>query len=102
MSRKKWSDEKLFFRLLNNKSDKTYWENIEELRSRMSKSIFEKSLSLSLSESSKHRKIGIDILAQLGGASRPYKKQSVTRFFELVNNETDSEVLSSLLLRNRS
>lgn len=33
MGRKNWTDEKLFFRLVNNKSDKTYWDNIRELRS---------------------------------------------------------------------
>lgn len=41
MGRKLWTNEKLLSRLIANKSDKTYWLNIEELRRRGSSYFFE-------------------------------------------------------------
>ncbi len=62
MSRKDWSDDKLFFRLLNNKSDRTYWDNIEELRKRGSINVYDKCLKYIKSNVEKHKIIGIDEL----------------------------------------
>lgn len=75
MSRKEWTDDKLFFRLLNNKSDKTYWDNISELRSRPNNSVFEKCQDLVNSDNPKKRMIGVDILAQLGISPRPFTRR---------------------------
>ena len=97
MNRKNWPDEKLFFRLLNNKSDKTYWDNISELRSRPTDEVFKKSLELTKSKKPNERIIGIDILAQLGVTPRPFYKQTIKRFFELLKAESNKKVLGSLL-----
>ncbi len=97
MSRKEWADKKLFFRLLNNKSDKTYWENICELRSRPNRNIFDKSLDLITSESFKERIIGIDILAQLGVPPRPFIKETINLYFDTLEIEKVPKVLTSLL-----
>jgi hypothetical protein len=97
MSRKKWTDEKLFFRLLNNKSDKTYWDNIRELRSRANVNIFNTCKKLVKSSKPKERIIGIDILAQLGLTPRPFFKESRKLFFEILRNEKDPKVLLSVL-----
>lgn len=97
MSRKKWTDEKLIFRLLNNKTDKTYWDNIIELRSRANTNIFNTCAKLIKSSKSKERIIGIDILAQLGLAPRPFLKESKELFFDILRKEKNPKALLSVL-----
>ncbi len=97
MSRKDWSDEKLIFRLINNKTDRTTWENIKVLRSRPSKELFLKCAELTKSNNPKIRKIGIDVLAQLGLPPRPFLNETLEIYFDLIGIETDPEVLMSLL-----
>ena len=82
MGRKNWTDEKLFLRLQNNKSGKTYWENIRELRSRANENIFKTCSKLSKSINAKDRTIAVDVLAQLGLPPRPFYKESKKIFFE--------------------
>ncbi len=97
MSRKHWTDEKLFSRLINNKSDRTYWDNIRELRSRCNEYVFKKSYELAQSNLTKEKIIGIDILAQLGSGKRPFQKETLKLYFELLKSEENSEVLMSIL-----
>lgn len=97
MSRNKWKNEKLFFRLLNNKSDKTYWDNISVLRKRTSQDVFEKCAELIKSKNPKERIIGIDVLAQLGLPPRQYYNESKILFFELLESENDPKVIMSVL-----
>lgn len=97
MSRKNWTDEKLFFRLTNNKSDKTYWDNIRELRSRANANIFNACVKLIKSSKPKDRIIGIDILAQLGLTPRPFFKQSRKLFFDILKKEKNPKALLSVL-----
>jgi len=97
MSRKNWTDEKLFFRLVNNKSDKTYWDNIIELRSRANTNVFNTCVKLIKSSNPKERVIGIDILAQLGLTPRPFFKESRKLFFEVLNKEKNPKALLSVL-----
>ena len=96
MSRKDWTDDKLFFRLLNNKSDQTYWDNISELRSRPNKSVFEKCQDFINSKIPKERMIGIDVLAQLGISPRPFYNETIKLYFDTLANEKDCKVLTSL------
>ena len=97
MGRDEWTDEKLFFRLLNNRSKRTYWDNIRALRKRPTKEVFNKSIALTFSKDPKAREIGIDVLAQLGTTPRPYYAESNKRFFELLKTEKDPRVLMALL-----
>ncbi len=97
MSRNKWTNEKLFYRLLNNKSDKTYWDNIGVLRNRTNKETFNRCVELTKSEKSKERQIGIDILAQLGIPPRPFIKETMKLCFELLEIEKEPKVIMSLL-----
>lgn len=96
MSRKDWTDDKLFFRLLNNKSDKTYWDNVSELRSRPNRNIYEKCIELVNSDTSRERMIGIAILAQLGIPPRPYYNETIHLYFDILEKEKDIKVLTSL------
>ncbi|MFC6267849.1 hypothetical protein [Frigoriflavimonas asaccharolytica] len=97
MSRKNWTDEKLIFRLINNKTDKSRWDNISILRKRPSEELFRKCLELIKSDNTKIRKIGIDILAQFGLPPRPFLVETLKIYFELLEIETDPDVLMSLL-----
>lgn len=97
MSRKEWTDDKLFSRLLNNKSDNTYWDNISELRSRPNEHVFNKCRDLINSEIPRDRKIGIDVLAQLGVSPRPFRNETISLFFDILEKEKDCKVLTSLL-----
>ena len=62
MSRKKWTSEKIFTRLLNNKTQKTFWENVRELRKRPNNEVYNKAYKLAESESEKEKIIGIYVL----------------------------------------
>jgi hypothetical protein len=52
---------------------------------------------LTKSKDPKIRNIGIDILAQMGVTPRPFLKQTLKLYFDLLNIESDPEVLMSLL-----
>jgi HEAT repeat protein len=97
MSRQNWTEEKLFSRLINNKSDRTYWDNIGELRKRVNENVYSICLKLIKSKEPKKRTIAVDILAQLGFEPRLNQKQSVKLFFENLKTEKDSKVLFSTL-----
>lgn len=97
MYRTQWTDEKLFSRLVNNKSKKTYWDNIIILRQRPNENIFNFAKSLLISKDANSRIVGIDVLAQLGNSPRPFYKETIKLFFDLLKIEIDPKVLKSLL-----
>ncbi|WP_298143647.1 hypothetical protein [Flavobacterium sp.] len=97
MSRKNWTDDKIISRLINNKSVKSRWENISALRKRPSLDLFAKCIELTKSDKPKERRIGIDILAQLGLPPRPFLHETLKIYFDLLKTENDPEVLMSLL-----
>lgn len=97
MSRTNWTNDKLLSRLINNKTDKSRWNNISVLRKRPSKELFAKCVELIKSNNPKIRKIGIDILAQLGLPPRPFLNETLKIYFELLDTENDPDVLMSLL-----
>ncbi len=96
MSRKNWSSEKIFDRLLNNKTQKTYWDNISELRKRPSQSVFEKAFSLAKSNIDKEKIIGLNVLQQLGFDPRYNKKQMLDLHFELLDQKQSNKVLVAI------
>lgn len=96
MGRNNWTSEKLFNRLLKNKTQVTYWENIAELRRRPSKEVFEKAYGFAKSNIDKHKIIGLDVLQQLGFNPRFNKEQMVELHFELLEKEQSKNVLTSI------
>jgi hypothetical protein len=96
MSRKNWSNDKLFTRLLENKSDKTYWDNIQELHSRTTDDVFARCCELIKSSSQKENIIGIDVLSQLG-LERPFQKETLQLYFALLEKELETDVIMSIL-----
>jgi len=97
MSRSNWTDDKLLSRLCTNKSVKSRWDNIRVLRKRPSEELFFKCVELTKSKDPKIRSIGINILAQMGVTPRPFLKQTLKLYFELLNIESNPKVLMSLL-----
>lgn len=96
MARENWNSEKIFDRLVNNKSQKTYWNNISELRKRATEEIYDQAYKLAKSENDKKKIIGIDVLAQLGFDPRIGQQKTVELYFELLKNEQNDDVLFSL------
>lgn len=97
MGRKHWTDEKLITRVIHNITNHAYWENIHELRMRPSDLLFNRCLQLISSQNEKEKRVGIDILAQLGSPNRPYLSQTLEIYFNLLNSETDELILSQIL-----
>lgn len=97
MGRNDWSSEKLFSRLLEHKTRKTYWATINELRRRPNKKVFDYGMKLAKSKIDKEKIIGIDVLAQLGLNPRYDQQNVIDLYFSLLNVPQTPKVLSALL-----
>ncbi len=95
MGRKNWTDEKLLFKIKNNKSDN--YENIVELRKRGGETTFNECLKLINSNSEKNRYIGIQILSDFGQQPKKYENKILKIFFKLLKNETNYKIISTIL-----
>jgi hypothetical protein len=62
MSRKNWTSEKIFTRLLTNKAQKTYWDNISELRRRPNEDVFTKACQLAKTNIDSQKILGLNVL----------------------------------------
>ena len=100
MSRKNWTSEKIFTRLLNNKTQKTFWDNVGELRKRPNKEVYNRAFKLANSASEKEKIIGIYVLAQLGFDPRFQQNKTVDLYFKLLENEKSPKVISAILKLN--
>ncbi|EDM43387.1 hypothetical protein SCB49_00020 [unidentified eubacterium SCB49] len=96
MGRKNWTNEKIFDRLMNNKSQKAYWNNILELRKRANEDVYDQAFKLAKSENDKKKIIGIDVLAQLGFDPRIGQQKTINLYFDLLENEQSDNVLFAL------
>ena len=97
MTRKKWTSEKIFTRLLNNKTQKTFWDNIHELRKRPNKKVYNQAFKLANSKTEKEKIIGIYLLAQLGFDPRFQQQKTVDLYFKLLEYEKSPKVISAIL-----
>lgn len=99
MKRESWSNEKLLSRLIANRSDRTYWENVAELRKRGAESFYQQCISLTESDIAKERMIAVDVLSQLSNPAfeRPFSKKVVSRFLKMLRSEKDFIVQKSIL-----
>ncbi|MFK8058301.1 MAG: hypothetical protein AB8F78_19405 [Saprospiraceae bacterium] len=97
MSRAQWTSDKLFSRLLTNKTKKGYWDAITALRARASEEVYERAVRLARSDNERDKIVGIDVLAQLGQTPRMRQDKTVSLYFELLSQPSSPKVLSSLL-----
>lgn len=88
---------KLFTRLLTNKTQRTYWDNISALRKIVTEEVFDRAFQLANSTIEKEKIIGIDVLVQLGHTPRFRQKETLVLCFKLLEQKQPSEVLSSIL-----
>lgn len=91
-----YKTEKIFERLLKNKTSTNYWNYVTELRTRKTEDIYKRSVQLTKSKNLKEKILGITILAQFGHP-RLHKKEIVNILFDLLSTETDYKIISSLL-----
>ena len=96
MSEGKWTSDELFTRLLNNKSQEAYWDDVSELRKRPNNDVFTKSFELAKSNDDLQKIIGLDILQQLGFEPRFNKKETLDLHFELLEVAQSNRVLVSI------
>lgn len=75
----------------------TLWEAINELRHRGSRDVFERARSLVSSAVALERKLGIDVLGQLG-LERPFREETVAILQGVMAAETDAEVQAAALV----
>lgn len=97
MRRKDLTAAELLTRVLHNKSRNTYWDNVRELHRRGEEETFRSCYQLVKTGSDREKEIGLDILAQLGLAAKPYLKQSLPLYFELLNSAVSTDVLIAVL-----
>lgn len=97
MSRKNWTSEKIFTRLLNNKTQKTFWQNITELRNRPNKEVYNQAFKVANSENEKEKIIGIYVLAQLGFNPRFQQNKTVDLYFKLLEHVKSPKLISAIL-----
>ncbi len=96
MSRKNWPTEKIFNRLLKNKTLKTYWDNIAELRTRPNQNVFNIAAKLTQATDDKSKIIGLDVLQQLGNTPRFNQKETIDLHFKLLEQPQSNKVLKSI------
>ncbi|WPV64047.1 hypothetical protein [Chitinophaga sp. LS1] len=99
MRRKDFTAEELLTRVLNNKSQKTYWDNVRELYRRGGEETFKRCYQLVKTGTDREKEVAVDILAQLGSTGRPYLKESLQLYFELLERALlDSAFTTDLLI----
>jgi hypothetical protein len=96
MNLKAWSTEKLFARLLHAKSEKGRWDKIGVLHQRPCEQVFAQCIECLHSACAWERRVGVDVLAQLG-LDRPYRKPTLRLYFDLLAREKNAKVLASVL-----
>jgi HEAT repeat protein len=80
----------------DDENDNTGWRAISELQRRGTPDIFEACQSLCRSSNANERRVGIDILGQLGWSQKyPFKDDTLPILFEFITSETNIELLNS-------
>lgn len=91
------TSEVLFERLLTNKTQKSYWRLVSELRKRPNQDVFNQAFNLANSNQDKQVKIGLDVLQQLGFNPRFNQSKTLDLHFKLLNTSQSIKVLKSIL-----
>ncbi|GCE22626.1 HEAT repeat domain-containing protein [Dictyobacter kobayashii] len=89
------TNEELFLLALND-DDEIAWEAITELQRRGNRDIFEQAHQFCISSETKKRRVGADILGQLGLLERPFHEEIFVVLLAMLQQEQESEVLKSV------
>ena len=95
---KSWRTPTLFRRALDAKNEDAYWNYVRELHARGNSETFETSKDLCKHSKIRCRRLGADVLAQLGFNSEfPFRKQSISILHNMLKEENSPTVLYSIL-----
>lgn len=98
MSRiKNYTDEQLFHKLLHNKTRRSDWNYIRELRSRTTRSVYEQAMALTYEKEQRAVLAGINIIAQIG-FPRLFQRRTMNRYFQILKNTNDWYIISTVLV----
>ncbi len=90
------TDEELLHVALTEEDEDLAWDAIAALHLRGSPDTFEAARQLCASEDANERRVGADILGQLGKEENKFHEESVTILLELLEHEQDTDVLNSV------
>lgn len=88
--------QELITAALMEEEEDRYWELVNVLRLRGTREEFEAALELCKSEYAEQRKLGAEILGQLGHPARPFLDESLRILYELLQHEQDPYVLDAV------
>jgi hypothetical protein len=97
MNLKNCTTEKLFSRLLHNKTKKNEWSYIGELFRRPTEDVFQKCVQLTQSLEINERIIGVNVLSQLGSDKCPFQKETVKLLFGMLEKEVNPKIIAFIL-----
>lgn len=92
------SIEALFERALTSADEDEAWEAIHELRSTATEAVFVEALAHCRSTEARRRRVGVDVLAQLGIPETTYRERVVALLVQLLDEEHDPDVLESIAI----
>lgn len=95
--RTSWNVSTLVRRALSARNDHTYWENIKVLHRRGTREVLDAATLLCSAKSLKKRRVGADILGQIGWP-RNFPEQVLKVLHGLLQTETSADVLHSALV----
>jgi hypothetical protein len=96
--RSKWRTQTLFKRALNANNDDTQWRWIQQLHLRGTLEVFEQAKILCYSRKTRDRRIGADVLGQIGAPERAFPEEVLTLLEEMLSREENPDVLNSILI----
>jgi HEAT repeat protein len=95
--RRAWHVATLVRHALDTKDEKAAWECVRVLQVRGTREVFLVAEQLCRSSDSHKRRLGADILGQLGTPGRPFRRESLKILHNLLRRESAPKVLNSVL-----
>ena len=92
------SVEELIFVALNEPDENLMWDAIWALQYRATLEVLERAKELCHSDKIAERRLGADILGQLGVPERTFLKECLSILLEMLDNESNSKVLKAILI----
>jgi hypothetical protein len=95
--RRAWRVPTLIRHALRTKDEKSAWQCVVLLQVRATRDVFITAAQLCRSADSQKRRLGADILGQLGTPARPFRNESLRILHHMLRAESTSKVLNSVL-----
>jgi HEAT repeat protein len=92
------TNDELFHIALTNPDEDAAWLAISELQLRGSRDIFDRACNLCMSPEPYKRRMGADILGQLGTPNPMFHEEAVTILLSMLEQEQEPEVLKSIMV----